>query len=32
MNVKMASSTLVKQNNDNNDNSCKCETFYCFEI
>lgn len=29
MNVKMASSTLVKKNNDN---ASKCETYYCFEI
>lgn len=29
MNVKMASSTLVKKNNDN---TSKCETYYCFEI
>jgi len=29
MNVKMASSTLVKKNNDN---TSKCETYYYFEI
>jgi hypothetical protein len=29
MDVKMVASTLVKKNNDN---TSKCETYYCFEI